>query len=451
MTSCCRIVRTVDGIAAIAAVSVAASALATVPEYPAFELQARSNIVDGFNLPAGSSFNSGTPALNDGGAVAFRLIVVGSSGNAGIWTGAGGVGSVVYEAPSESLTGDPSINTAGDVLFEQFFGSDGVFLYDASADTTALRIPLGGIYGIASFSDLGLADSGAVGFRGGGIGGNNYVEDIAGVQTRFVSEGTSPYGFLFTSSYNNAGQLAGKARVGGITGSLPDELRVFESDGSSSLRAVDDDGDAGSPFSGFDNSIALDDNGNVAFVAFLVGGGRGVFMSDGKATTEIATTNDPEITVIEFFRPSMNNQGLVAFRGQDAAGLDAVFVGDGDTLRRVIGEHDLLPTDLGTARIDQNDDSITFGGAVAINENGDIAFNATLTPPDDNQIEWGTGCFIAYAQIGLAGDINGDETVGFDDLLLLLAAWDSNSPDEDLSGDGTVGFDDLLILLANWS
>ncbi|MBX3373427.1 MAG: choice-of-anchor B family protein [Phycisphaeraceae bacterium] len=50
------------------------------------------------------------------------------------------------------------------------------------------------------------------------------------------------------------------------------------------------------------------------------------------------------------------------------------------------------------------------------------------------------------------GDLNGDGTVGFDDLLILLAAWGPCTPpcDADLSGDGTVGFDDLLLLLSNW-
>ena len=100
---------------------------------------------------------------------------------------------------------------------------------------------------------------------------------------------------------------------------------------------------------------------------------------------------------VAFFAPAANGQGLVVFRGTDSAGLDAIFVGDGTTLTRVIGEHDLVPSDLGTARIDQHDDSVTFGGSVAINEHGDLAFHAALAPPDNNQIEWGSGMYVAYA------------------------------------------------------
>ena len=64
----------------------------------------------------------------------------------------------------------------------------------------------------------------------------------------------------------------------------------------------------------------------------------------------------------------------------DAAGLDAVFVGDGRRLVRLVGEHDLVATDLGTGRIDQNDGSVTFGGSPAIDPAGSVAFAATLSP-----------------------------------------------------------------------
>jgi hypothetical protein len=32
-----------------------------------------------------------------------------------------------------------------------------------------------------------------------------------------------------------------------------------------------------------------------------------------------------------------------------------------------------------------------------LNADGDVAFSAALTPPDNDQIEWGTGLFVAYA------------------------------------------------------
>jgi hypothetical protein len=53
-------------------------------------------------------------------------------------------------------------------------------------------------------------------------------------------------------------------------------------------------------------------------------------------------------------------------------------------------------------------------------------------------------------------DLDGDGSVGFNDLLILLATWGACQPppaecDADLDGRGGVGFGDLLILLAHWS
>src|SRR5690606_17482051 len=115
-------------------------------------------------------------------------------------------------------------------------------------------------------------------------------------------------------------------------------------------------------------------------------------------TRTIATSADPEVSSIDFFAPAVNDEGLVAFRAFDEAGLRAIFVGDGTTLRRVVTEHDLVPTDRGEGRIDQHDSSPVFGGSVDINARGDVVFAAALTPTGNNQIEWGSGIFVAYAE-----------------------------------------------------
>ena len=381
--------------------------IADLPTYDNFQLQARSNIVDGFNLPSGSSFNSGTPVLNDSGQVAIRLVTVGTSGQAGLWFGEDGFGTIVYTAPPGPIFSDPSMNASGQTIVEQSDtgGTDGVFLYDPANGDFGLRIPPGGTSNTLFFSTEYIADDGSIAWRSrNGSSDYAYFAEIDNVQVRYVAtvdiDPASPYSFLFSPSTNNALEMAGKVRLGNagqFNNSQPDEIRIFQSDGSSTLIAADDDGDPKSPYTGFDNSISLNDNGQVAFITNLASGGRGVFVSDGNNTTEIATTNNAALSAIDFFPPSINNSGIVAFRGKDAAGLDAVFVGDGQEFIRLIGEHDLINIDLGTARIDQHDNSVTFGGAVDINNNGDVAFQCTLTPENNNQVEWGSGLFIAYA------------------------------------------------------
>ena len=55
---------------------------------------------------------------------------------------------------------------------------------------------------------------------------------------------------------------------------------------------------------------------------------------------------------------------------------------------------------------------------------------------------------------GCPADLDGNGTVGFEDILAILAAWgecpnQAGCP-EDLDDDGDVGFGDLLIVLAAW-
>ena len=45
---------------------------------------------------------------------------------------------------------------------------------------------------------------------------------------------------------------------------------------------------------------------------------------------------------------------------------------------------------------------------------------------------------------------NGDDTVGAQDLAVLLGAWDSFGGPADLNGDGAIGAQDLAILLSAW-
>ena len=368
--------------------AVSGQAAAAVPQYVRFELEARSNIVDGYNLPANSSFNSKTPALNDRRMIAFTLVSV-AAGDGGLWVGGPGVGSVVYGALPERILENPSINAGGDCAFSQSeITSDGIFVYHADTGMTSQTIaPI--TFSVSARADI--TDAGAIGYRAAPFGGAQSWRRWDGSETILAAE-TAGIAFLFTPSTNDAGKIAGKVRLGSTSGSSPDEIRVYSAPGAFVTVAVDRDANPVSPHLGFDNAVSLAPDGRVAFIADRVGGGRGVFLTDGVTTQTIALTGTGGVATIAFFPPAANGQGLVAFRGTDALGLDAIFVGDGSTLARVVGEHDLVPTDLGTARIDQHDDSVVFGGAVAINEHGDLAFNAALAPPETTRWSGARGC-----------------------------------------------------------
>lgn len=470
------VVRVCCGAALAACVSAPASAELPVSYSPL--IYARQNFAanpgGAYNIPGGW-FNSGeTPALNDLGQVTFRLSVT-SGLFQSIWFGEPNMmgtvtGAPVYNSVNDAFLSATSLNNQSRCVWEtQFTSQNGVYQYQRSTMTGGFFFnrPLGA----SGWGSPQINNNGIVGFRA----------TFAGSGTAFVSynpmttassfhaaevgvDPLSPFSFLFTPNVNNANQIGAKVRRGGPgqTGeSQPDEIRLFNADGSSVLIAQDRDANPSSMFARFDNSVSAADNGWVAFTASLFpfpSAGRGVFISNGLTTIAIATTTAPgtQVSDIEFFAPAANNDGLVAFRAKDLAGLRAVWVGDGTGLLRVATEHDIIATDLGPARIDQNDSSPTFAGGVSINENGDVAFNATLTPPSDNQIEWGTGTFVGRAQFpppACPGDADGDGMVGLADLAVIITNWfTAGMPGTlgDLDGDGARGLSDLAIVINNW-
>lgn len=399
----------------------AAPALAQPPAYTTYELQARSNFSDAYNLPDGAFFANITPKVSDSGVVAFDLDVVPGLDADALWVGGHGQGGIVYTSPEMSLLSGVDIAPDGVVVFEQVFsGQDGLWLHDPGGGGTAFETsqPLGATF----WASPEINAAGQIGYRAAFGADHAWVsyDGTASPAIHAVEAGldpSSPYSFLFTPSFDAGRRIAGKARLGeaGQVGeSQPDRILLAAADGSVTVLAEDVDSNPTSPYAGFDNGVGSTNDGRVAFIATLTAGGRGVFLTDGASTTIIATEADPKVSGIEFFAPAVNDAGVVVFRGEDAQGLQVILAGDGTGLTPVAREHDLIETDLGTARIDQHDSSPVFGGGPWIDGRGEVAFAAALTPPDDNQIEWGSGIFVAGTALFEDGFESGD-----------ASAWDA--------------------------
>jgi len=68
----------------------------------------------------------------------------------------------------------------------------------------------------------------------------------------------------------------------------------------------------------------------------------------------------------------------------------------------------------------------------------------------DNQIEWGTGVYVASADIGTLcfGDCDGSGTVDFNDLVSMLFVFGQDTDDAcDADENGVVDFNDLVTAL----
>lgn len=380
---------------------------AAVPTYTTFQMQARSNLLqndNGYNLPPGSSFNSITPSINNRAQVAFTVGVVpdAMSSHPGVWLGAAGVGALVYQGPTDaSINSEASLNASGSIAFtlSDTGDSDGIYIYRSDL-ATASRLDTFPVVP-NSYGTPTININSYTGYQANFSSGRAYASTGNGSSVFHITDiglvPSSPYTYLYTPAFNDLRRIAAKVSTS------PDfttkvEIRTFASDGSSMLILANQATNAASPYSKFDNGLAVNNHDVIAVVATRAADNRRVVVrSDGITTVEIAAV-DPvgQIREIDFFAPAINDDGLVAFRGKELSG-QAIYVGNGTTLVRVVGNGDVIQTDLGTAQLGQNNSTDpVFSGKPAINARGEVAFIAGLYPQGNNQIEWGSGVFIAY-------------------------------------------------------
>ncbi len=397
----------------------ATSAQAALPTYT-YQLQARANLrgnpSGAFNLEPGNLLpGSYRVPLTADRQLAFRLSIT-PEGQRAVWWGQDGVGQRIYLLPKELgedvTAGDPELNAAGALAFAVSGGlrDNGVYLFNVQRpdQVRILKEP----YGISSWSSLALNDAGQIAFRASFSSqgqahvvltpqGSDYVPRYLVREQGLDS--ASPFTYLYSPGFNERGQMAGAGDVA-APGAGSQELHIWTPGEASRRIAVTQALDATSPlFRIASVQPALSGTGQVAFLATVKtaagANASALYLWDGTRLRLLAQDGVGEVQKLEIFPPDINDRGLVVFRAFDSAGLRAVWVSDGEVARRVVTEHDLVDTDLGPGRLDQEKTSVpVFGGSPTINARGDITFVAGVTPPDDDQVEWGTGIFVARAE-----------------------------------------------------
>jgi len=356
-----------------------------------------------YNLPNCYSFGNISPVINNNGNVAFKVL---GAWHQAIWYGTDRTGRLLYTGPKGALLSKVSLNNQECLVWEQLRSrNNGIWHYDAATNTSTqlTTAPIGS----CGWASPTVNDRGSVGFRARfadayGLAAYNATPSPATSTLALMSnlDASSIYSFLFLPSFNNNGQIAAKVRLGqpgDIGDERPDQIRIFDPDGDSKLIVGNRNYDADSPYQSFDNSIGFNDNGQIACIATLGSGQRGIFRFDSVGTKAIALEGDGQISRIERFPPKLNNHGLTVFRAFDSEGLRAIWAGDGVTLHKVVSEGDILPTDIGLLRLARPDDGPVFSGSPDLNDQGDIVFAASLSDLEETRIGFGAGLFVARA------------------------------------------------------
>jgi hypothetical protein len=375
-------------------------------------LLARCNFSDNeggaYRMPANHFLDGPAVQIGGDGRVAVTVPIA-PDGLRHLWLGDADGGGLVYDSPADAFMSGVSIDSAGRAVFDlTMIESEGLYLYDPASRPTSDLVTTEP-FGAFGRGDPQLNEAGQIGFRASfGDARAHYLLEAGSASpavrvAETALDPDSPYSYLFSPAFNGAGDLASLARRGpGTDDDRPDEIVVWKASGEAVVIARDVDGDPRSPYTRFDAShVAMNDRGQVAFVAELVdGGARAVVVGDGASDDlVIAREGVGEVGDIEFFSPDINAHGWVVFRAFDSEGRRAIWVGDGSALERVASERDEVPTDLGTGIIAQESaDNPVFDGGPSINDRGDVAFACGLAPADDDQVEWGTGIYLAAAR-----------------------------------------------------
>ncbi|MFP2925343.1 MXAN_5453 family MXYO-CTERM-anchored protein [Pyxidicoccus sp. 3LG] len=413
----------------LGALALAAPAWAELPDYTP-QLQARTNLLGNpsgaFNVEPGNLLGGSLQVPLTGDRQLAFLLAITPEGRRAFWWGQEGRGQRIYVLPDlgeDVRASDPGLNSRGDIAFTVTGASrsadNGVYLLNAATPDTVriIREPVGA----SDWSSLWLNEAGQLGARVTftGVGKayalltpqeSGYVATLVAKERGVDAE--SPYEFLYSPTLNDLGQIAGVGDTAS-PGTGFQELRIFNADGTSRLIARTRDLDEASPIYRFASvQPALNNREQVAFLATVRDASNRnfatMFLWTGTELKVVAQAGQGDIRDVEFFPPDLNDSGLVVFRAFTRDGLRAVWVGDGVELKRVATEHDLLPSDQGEARIDQETTTgPVFAGGPQINARGDVTFVAGLAPPDDDQVEWGTAIYVAQSSLPPPGETDG--------------------------------------------
>lgn len=189
--------------------------------------------------------------------------------------------------------------------------------------------------------------------------------------------------------------MAMKIRVGNKKDwgdQFPDQILLINIGGGTRIVAEDQKTNPASPYAGFNNSVALSEKGHVVFVSLDNKRRKSLVLDTNGVHTYIATEGENNISEIEMFAPQVNSRGHVLFRAKDAQGKRGIYLADTNEIRRVVGEGDELPTDMGPAKIPSRPYFPAFGGNVRLNDHDEIVFYVILSSAIGGQ-DWGSGVY----------------------------------------------------------
>ena len=278
----------------------------------------------------------GFPSINSSGRIAFPARLTG--GVEGVFTrlGTGGVNTLADTGagPFNDFGIETSINSLNTVLFVGLKIADPVVTTLLRGEGNSATPLISTSDDLFEFCGVQINIQGTAAFRATRGNGTHAIlaqgaGPLTGVQ-RTIAEDTSEFSSLDCNpSIDFDGDVAFIAQ-------LPNGTRgIFTRNvnGGTLTQVVDNNN---GPFASFD-AVALNQSGGLAFTSSLQGSGRGLFRAREGAITQVADSSSGDIAGF-----SINESGRVAYELSFGANGSAIFLGPGGLFGRLIGTGSVL-------------------------------------------------------------------------------------------------------------
>ncbi|HXH76747.1 MAG TPA: hypothetical protein VNJ08_17385 [Bacteriovoracaceae bacterium] len=368
---------------------------------PTITLIARANLEDGYRLPPGSFIDNTSPAINDKGSVAFKVLSFLDGKSGVVIVPAGEESKLVHASESELYLTDVSLTSHDEVYFSEFSETGPMGIYRFHQDQLKKIFSVDDLF---DFSAVGMPVANSGGFcfkstRGSDARANREIlctGTTGGELKKIFGEGQpvkngERASYIFTPGFNGKGEFAAKMRLGSrgeFAEERPDVVALVNKTGVHVL-VSDINADSASKFTRFNNSVSLNNHGEVALVATTMDNKSCLLLASEASAKVKVCDGEFGIKVIEYFAPQLNDRGSLAFRAFDMYGKRQIYLfKKGDvTPQKLVGEDDLITTDVGETRITFREGFPGLSGNLGLNGLDQIVFHAILG-------ESGAGIFV---------------------------------------------------------
>ncbi len=371
--------------------------IASLPEYNLAVLEARSSYTEGHFMPPLTIFTDSTPALNNNRDIAFPLSLINGQEVSGVWTKWDNKIDLSYHREDGLQISSFKMNDRKELVFTVY---DDFYFYDlVETKNENGKMIFSSIKDQFHFQNISLIVKHNKGFSYKAINENKVIGSLSkiGDMNTYLSEGQDNHAYLFSPAFNQLGDSLTKVRLGEFrmwSEARPDII-LFKNNKEEKLIAYDKDYDSSSHWVSFRNGVGLSDTGHMSFIGVDEEGKSHLVLFHDGVQKEIAVEGK-DIKELSHFSPVVNNKGQVAFKALDKDGNTGIYIGDGDSIKRVVNQHDILNFNGRKFRVSYGE-HIPFGGNIALNDKGDIIINTGLADESGTR-DLGRGIIAFYTK-----------------------------------------------------